>query len=183
MKRVRAELTGSVVGGGVGTLHTLAVTDFQPDIADFWQACAAVMAGQTTVKVPAQGDVIESTNGLLEGTWFDGTGETYIGGGSGAFAAGVGAALTWRTGVIRGTRRVLGRTFIVPLALNQYDSDGTLTTGAINTLSGAANGLIAAQGGALCVWSRPVTGGDGVAVPVTSVAITDRVAFLRSRRQ
>lgn len=109
---------------------------------------------------------------------------------AGPFAGGSGACVTWKTGSIYNGRRVIGRTFLVPL-FNCFDSDGTLNSTAITAITTAATGLIGASGAELAVWAKTfVQQGDppkpvqigGQAFPVTSHVVKDMASQLRSRR-
>jgi hypothetical protein len=94
--------------------------------------------------------------------------------------AGVGACITWRSSLA--TRSGRGRTFIVPLYTNAYESNGTLSAGALTTLQGAANSLVSSSkafgNGALGVYGgTPAQLRDFV-----SATVTDKVAWLSTRR-
>lgn len=99
-----------------------------------------------------------------------------------------GAVIAWSTDGVHlrpgstKSRRVRGRTFVVPLALTAYQSDGTITGTIITALSSAASGLVGHAGTTFVIWARPVDGAGGAAFPVTTWHITDQAAVLRSRR-
>lgn len=105
-------------------------------------------------------------------------------------AAPAGAVVNWKTSTVIEGRRLRGKTFLVPLALNAYDVDGTLKPATGTALQAAAAGLIGsvlADFRQLVVWHRPVgpkgapkTGGS--IATVTSSSVSDRVAILTSRR-
>lgn len=107
-----------------------------------------------------------------------------------AFAGGSGLCVTWKTGLIYNGRRVIGRTFVVP-AMGIYETDGTLTAGAMTTAGTAASGLIAAAGAEMVIWAKtytkptdgtkPVQIGGNMA-PAQSYVVKDMAAQLRSRR-
>jgi hypothetical protein len=87
----------------------------------------------------------------------------------------------WRTSGLRHGRRVQGSTFIVPLALGSYQSDGTLVDANVTTIRNAAQTLLGSQ--ALQILSKATPGtSDGQANPVISVTVPDKVSWLRSRR-
>jgi hypothetical protein len=99
-----------------------------------------------------------------------------------------GAVIAWATdgvhlrpGALK-SRRVRGRTFVVPLALAAYQSDGTITGTIITALSGAASTLVGDASTSFVIWARPVDGAGGASFPVTTWHITDQAAVLRSRR-
>jgi hypothetical protein len=107
------------------------------------------------------------------------------GAGSGSYAGPCGIAVTWITNGFEGDppRRVRGRTFLVPLAGNVHDSDGTVGSSFLTQARTAASTYLA---GAITpvVWHRPTSpgGSDGSLHPIVSSQITDKQAVLRSRR-
>ena len=103
--------------------------------------------------------------------------------------------ISWKTSLR--ARRAMGRTFIGPLNGTVIESDGTITSTALTTLTNAVTALKAdsdtANGWALGVWgleSPGVYDSRGVLEPgqphvhrdVTSFKIRDQFAILRSRR-
>lgn len=140
-----------------------------------------------SLTIPGSGDTILDTTGALDGTWSTGSSVTTNGGGVAAAAAGVGACVTWLTGgIVTGAsgrpHRLRGRTFLVPLCINAYDSDGTLTSGAFTGLQSLGAAMVALGG--LGIWHRPTTpgGSNGTSYGVTGYRARDHVAFLGSRR-
>ena len=170
-------LPGVSVFHGVGT-STAVVTD----LLSFFDAIKAFIPSGTQIQVPSSGDSIEDATGALAGSWSLGGGGTVSGTGSGAWAAGVGVAVTWRTGGIRNGRRVRGRTFLAPLISSSFDTSGTMDSTELNAIQAAADALVG--GDELVVWSRPTTSGgsDGTSNLVTAATVPDRVTALRSRR-
>lgn len=103
--------------------------------------------------------------------------------GTGGYSAASGAVVNWRTNDLRFGRRIRGRTFIVPLAGNSYDPDGTLQTAVITNLQAFADDLTGFDlDSEFVVWSRPRDGAGGVAASVTNYNVPDMAAVLRSRR-
>jgi hypothetical protein len=102
--------------------------------------------------------------------------------GSGVYAGSAGAVVNWLTDTFVNGRRVRGRTFLVPLAGAQFDTNGSLATSAVSTLQTSAAGLVTAQSGKMCVWHRPTTFAAGSAPFVTGSNVPDLAAVLRSRR-
>jgi hypothetical protein len=99
------------------------------------------------------------------------------------YAAPAGLVIEWRTATIRNGRRVLGKTFWVPLTIGAYDSNGNLTGTLAANATSAVNAFLGSTGGAaLRVWARPKTGVLGLAAPVISGFVPDFTAVLRSRR-
>jgi hypothetical protein len=107
-----------------------------------------------------------------------------------AYAGGSGAVISWKTGLIYAGRRVQGRTFCVPL-VGVYETDGTLTSGALAVLRGSAAGLIADTATVFSVWhktmtkptdgTKPVQVGGAIA-PADTYVVKDQASQLRSRR-
>jgi hypothetical protein len=174
----------SIVGSAVTVLHFAGDAGAVPVAAVKTAVDKLIPALPTTVTVttPATGETIEDTTGTLTGVWSGSGGGNTVGAGGTNAAAGVGACIGWSTGGIVNGRRLRGRTFVVPLHVGCYDTDGTLVPGTLINLNDFASGLIAA--GPLAVWHRPTTkgGSDGNSYGVTSARVRDKVAVLRSRR-
>lgn len=153
-------------------------------VGDFINTYKALFPAQWQGTIQASGRVLEETTGLLakfttcpvELTSPRG------GGGSANFGSGVsGLVLAWQTATINRSRLVRGRTFMVPVANDVYDADGTLSAGRIAQATTAAQALVAANVG-FGIWSRPVNQAGGKLAPVTGYRVNDRAAFLSSRR-
>lgn len=108
---------------------------------------------------------------------------SFKGQGTGGYSGATGAVVNWRTGDVRFGRRIRGRTFIVPLAGQAYDSNGSLSTTALTAVRDFAGNLIGGDlDSELGVWSRPRDGSGGVFATATSFNVPDMAAVLRSRR-
>lgn len=102
---------------------------------------------------------------------------------SGGYSAASGAVVNWRTNDYRFGRRIRGRTFLVPLGGDAYQSDGTLVPGALNDLNDFVAAIIGdGSGPDFGVWSRPRSGTGGVFATAVSGNVPDMAAVLRSRR-
>jgi hypothetical protein len=109
------------------------------------------------------------------------------------FAAAAGAVINWRTGSVHRGRRVKGRSFIVPLAGNAFEANGTLHPDTVTTLQAGATALLnTASAPDFGVWARPQRtknpDGSTTLVPngqwyvATSSNVPDMSAVMRSRR-
>jgi hypothetical protein len=141
------------------------------------------------VKIDVQSDVpvIEDTTNEMTNVLNGGAAATVTGsaGATVKYSAATGAVVTWRTSQVRNGRRMRGRTFVVPLASNAFDVDGTLVSSSVTTLNDAATALRDGTGtGDLGVYGRPSAAGatDGVWSRVTGHSVPDMGAVLRSRR-
>lgn len=174
----------SVVGLALNVL-TFNASGGAPDVAAV-RAAYLGLAGNfpsgVTIQFDGSGDLFDSTNGHLVGAWTATPPAAVVGGGTNKAAAGVGACINWKTSTIVGTRRVRGRTFLVPYSSDSYDLDGRFTTtvDAKHDTFGAA--MIAVTG--FGVWHRPTTpgGSDGAFAPAVGFSPTLRVGVLLSRR-
>ena len=147
-----------------------------------------------TVAIEPQGDIIEDTTGVLTGSWVGLQTADMIGGNLGAYAAPVGAVVTWVTGTILDGHRVKGRSFLVPLGGAAFDDTGSLESGTLASIRNAGTTLIAAEAGNFVVWHRPraaaaatptrpaVTARAGGHAVVTACIVPDKACVLRSRR-
>lgn len=187
LARVRVEWTGvAVTGPGVSTFYTSGDgSTLQAALITYFQAIKGEfpnLKGQW--RLPADGEIIDSATGDLTGNWTGAT-QTDVqwNSASALWVAGVGTRAVWNTGGFLRGRRVRGSTFLVPLSLNSYDSDGTISNPQVASLAAAGNALIASVP-TLTVWSRPTESGaaDGGSTPITSCTVPDKVSWLRSRR-
>lgn len=100
-----------------------------------------------------------------------------------------GVVVRWLTGSYQLGRRIVGRTFVVPLATNAYEPNGSMEEVALSVIQGAADNLVAGDP-LLAIFSHPMdTKTDPPtpkAPPITAIAtsaqVKDKVAVLRSRR-
>lgn len=152
------------------------------DLHSFFSALTTWLPTSVHISFPAAGDSYNDVTGALTGSWTASTNADVVGGSLDSYAAPAGACVTWNTAGIVNGRRVRGRTFIVPVARNGYDTDGTLAAALVNALDTAAANLVTASAGGLLVWHRPVSGSGGSAHPVTGHRVRDKIAVLRSRR-
>jgi len=96
-----------------------------------------------------------------------------------------GACINWRTSTFVNGRRLRGRTFLVPLSTNAYQTDGTLEAGTLTVLRAAAVAYLTDAVGPSAkpvVWHRPIGGAGGSSALITASAVTDVAAILTSRR-
>jgi hypothetical protein len=135
------------------------------------------------IQVESTVEVINTATGELEGFEDVPTPPVMTGLEAGGYSGVSGANVTWMTGTVRRSRRVRGRTFLVPLASACYQDDGTLMQATIDDINAAALAL-RSQTGSLMVYGRPSGTGasDGVAAAVTGHRVADKAAVLRSRR-
>lgn len=189
IRRHRAVITGMPTGPGVSTFYTDDAPGFPAMLQAFYFGLAAHFPNLITIQVEGEGAVIEDTTGEQISLWTETQPAAVVGTGVGTWAAGVGSVVTWRTVTVVRGRLLRGRTFLVPLNGTAYQAaDGTLDTVERNEqLSGAAS-LIQDANLLFRVWSRPIRDAQGnittlgTSGRVTDRSVTDRVAFLSSRR-
>ena len=185
VNRIRVALGGTpVTGPGVATHYWLGTATNADIVAfvDFWFALSALMPSAMSITVPNEGDIIDDNTGAPTGIWTGTGGSTFAGGDTGSFAKGVGARIVWQTAGMTGSRRVRGSTFVVPLAGSKFQTDGTLTTAAVDAIVGAAGDLRAALPDRLVVLTRLTTAHSGTSHAVTDHSVPDTPSWLRSRR-
>jgi hypothetical protein len=155
----------------------------------FFLALVAILPTGLTIQVPSTGDSIDETDGSITGTWSVGTTPAVVTGtAAGTYAGMAGAVVHWLTGGVVNSRRVRGRSFLVPLIGSAFDAVGSLSATTITTLTNAANALLAATD-TMAVWARPFDGTVADPNPragsshfITSIRIPDLAVALRSRR-
>lgn len=150
---------------------------------EFTARLASTLPAAVRLNVEGTVEVIDTPTADLVDMFNVPTMTAVSGGGAGGFSASTGACITWETGEVKNGRRVRGRTFIVPLSGTMYDTDGTLTGAALDSLNAAA-AYLAGGGFSFGVLSRPSGPGatDGSFHTVSSGRIADKTAVLRSRR-
>lgn len=151
----------------------------------FLAAVRPLIPTTVTVGVAPTIEEIEETDGSLVGFWTGTPAAAAVGSGGTSYVGPAGACISWYTNVVRNSRRIRGRTFIVPASTGTFDTDGTITSTRMGNLNTAATGIIDPTGtGDLGVWSRPSAPGatDGVWAVAASYRVQDKAAVLTSRR-
>jgi hypothetical protein len=185
MERVRVTWATGAGGTGLSTFYFVDGTAAAGTAAlgNFFAAQANWCPAAVSWTVPANGDVLSPTTGLLTGVWSGGTPSTHTGSGTLLnYAAGTGAYVRWITAGIVTGHRVQGRTFICPIGNGAYDSSGSIDNTVLASMQTAASSFLTAVSDDLVIWSRPKTGTTGSQHPVVSTTVPDKVTSLRSRR-
>lgn len=153
-------------------------------VFNFLASVNAAFPSLWSAQIATSGRMLEETTGTLGAfTTTPGTALGVVQGSGGAsFGAGVaGACIGWSTATLNRARLVRGRTFLVPLVSTAYGPDGTLSADILTLLNDASLGLIASNTD-FAIWSRPRLGVGGLAGTVLQHRVTDKAAFLSSRR-
>lgn len=182
MRKVPVAWQTGIGGTGVSIFYGTFGSDLTVPLGTFFNAVKTNFPGAVTWDIPAAGDVIDETTGLITGAWTGGTAATIVATGAGAYVGGTGAFIRWQTAGIVAGRRVKGRTFMAPMITTNFDAQGTILAGAVTSLQSAATTL--AGTGILTIWHRPSTpgGSDGSQHPVVAATVPDKVTSLRTRR-
>ena len=199
IQRLRTTLSGFIGGPGVSTMYFVDAAASVAAVRAFWNSFASSMPQDVTIQVEAQGDIIEDSTGAITGGWTGSPVTAVVGGISSGYSAPVGTSVRWNTGAVVGGRRLHGRTFVVPLGGNSFDTAGLANQGGVDIWKGYATTLIAAAPLNMLVWGRPrvqtVPYTDGRGIPhkgllaragvsaiVTDANVGRKAAVLRSRR-
>lgn len=130
-------------------------------------------------------EVIDDTNGELQGFLNVTPAAARVGSGTGNYSAASGAVCNWYTDGVRNGRRIRGRSFLVPLAGSALGPDGSLDNTNLTGLRTNTATFVNQTGAArFVVWGRPSAPGatDGVSAEVVTFTIPDKAAVLTSRR-
>ena len=156
-----------------------------PRMRAFFDAVKAYIPDDASIKVERTYQVINGLNGNItaEGSL---TADPAVVAGTAtqAYAAPVGACVNWLTGLFNSKgHRIVGRTYLVPLASPAFETNGTLLDTALTAIGAAATAALGGVGG-LGVWSRPSAPGanDGVFSSASAAVVHDKACVLRSRR-
>lgn len=182
IRRVPVAWQTGAGGTGVSVFFTPFGTDATVELGSFFNALKTFFPSAVSWNVPGSGDVIDEVTGMITGAWTAGTAASIAATNAGAYAAGTGAYARWQTNGIVNGHRVKGRTFLCPLSVNHYQTDGTIFDSSLATMSAAVAALAAS--GKLNIWHRPTSRGsnNGSAHLVISGSGPDHVTSLRSRR-
>lgn len=170
-------------GGDTGTVaNASAAVD---RVRGFWGALSALLPDDVTITPDSNVDLLEDTTGELIDSFTSTSGGAVLGTDTGGYQSAGGASITWRTGGIRNGRRIVGRTFLVPLAGSIFNTTGQLIPSVQAQIQTAANALLNPSGTPdLGVYARPSAPGatDGLWTVARAASVPSRGSVLRSRR-
>jgi len=183
MGRVRVAWTGATGLPGVSTFYFGDPIDGSSRLQAMFTSISAFLPNAVKLQVASDGDEILDTTGVIQGSWSTSAYSQITSTGGANYAAPTGACIDWLTGTVIGRRRVMGRTFLVPLAGAFIDSDGTINSTAMTGLSAAVATYVTHLGTSTAyVYHRPEGASVGQAVLVTGGRVPDKWCVLRSRR-
>lgn len=191
MLRVRTVLAGWAGGPGLSTVYFNpsaapepgAAVDCVGRVRAFWNSISALFPTSFNAQVQPNVDELDETNGALTASYVGGT-PAIVNGANGAVynAYATMVLLRENTGVIRVGRRVVGRSFIGPVA-GSVDSGGNPLASNVTTLLAAATVTLTGSTAAVpVVWSRPKLARVGEMNAVVNFTAAPYFAVLRSRR-
>lgn len=150
------------------------------DVTNLFNDLQGFLPGTSSVIVDPVVQILNDLNGDVIGEVTVATpGPSVAGTSAGGYASNSGCAVEWGTGVFLNGKRLRGRTYLVPTA-GTFDTDGTLTSGALGTLSSAASRIVNGTV-QFVVWHRPVNNIGGVSHVIQSALVRDHAYVLRSR--
>lgn len=195
--RIKVNWTGLQGGNGYTNLHFEPIPESDPisqtivdaavtKVQAFLTSCKPYLPPYCFTGIDAQVTELDEVTGAIQAFW-TATPAAAVAGTSvnGSHSAVSGLCINWSTGGVRNSRRVRGRTFIVPLGASGLDVNGTIDNTALGNLRTAATTLAVDSANVrLVVWVRPnpVIPIDGGAYDVVSASISDKAAYLTSRR-
>jgi hypothetical protein len=189
VNRVRVSWTNFPGAPGLSTFYLSSGTTDVTALKSFFSGLVARFPIGLTWQVPTSGDIVDVGTGKITGTW-TGTGGGNVTGTATAapYSGSSGAMVRWITNGVVDGHRLAGRTYLVPLAGNSYDNDGSIGSATQTAIQTAATNLITALGSSFVVYhkARNASGDDlgspGVVSAVSSAIVPDLAVVLRSRR-
>jgi len=165
--------------------HNAAAAQLGVDrVRDALTAGASLFPTSEVFTVTGQVDDIDEATGDLTNS-FNVT-QRVVAGTSGTAYAPIacGLCVVWVTAEFKRGRRVIGKTFLVPVASSSIQTDGTPGPTSITTAQAFADSMDnpGATAVSLGVWSRPVAGAGGTFHAVVGNRVNDKYSILRSRR-
>lgn len=143
----------------------------------FWSTIKNLFPVTCTLQVAGSGVGINLGTGKPDGFWTGTAPAAVVGTGANAYAAPAGAMVEWKTGQFKNGREIRGKTFIVPIIIAAYQTDGSIADSNRDAITAAATALLAASP-KIGVWSK----GAHQFATATSAKCLDKVVILRSRR-
>lgn len=174
--RIRAAWSGQVTGPAASTFYCLPahVDSVTAGIRTFFNSIIGNLPSTTNIQVDGSGDTIDDLTGTINGAWAaTATPAVVTGGVSGAYARPAGLVVNWNTSLIVNGRRLRGRTFVVPVGSGGLQTDGTIATTYLGTVTTAA-GVLAGAAEPIRIWHRPVGGTNGLSEAVDSATVPDK---------
>src|SRR3954468_5785557 len=179
LRGVRATWSTPKGGAGVSTFYAdPSVTAPLAKVKTFFDALKTGIPNSVTVSYPNTGVSIDDTNGATVGVWSESGVVPTAMTGAGSFSGNSGCCVIWHTGFYAGRREIKGKTFIVPLVMGMYDSDGTFLPGAM-TIFNTAAALLTTGVSPMSVYSPT----NHLSKPMVSSTINDKSMTLKSRAQ
>lgn len=188
--QIQYRQSGFAGAPGFTTMAWVGADDFAvgPCVAaanGFWDAARTLFPVGWSAQLEPLVAVLDEATGALKRYYTPTVGDRaiHVGTQIAGYGAGVaGACFAWSTPEINWTRRVRGRTFLVPLSSTVWDVDGTITSDVLTFFNTMISSLITGATG-FAIYSRPRLGVGGKAAVVTAGRVTDQAAYLSSRRQ
>lgn len=146
-------------------------------LSTFWNACKNLLPTTVTLNIANTGVTMSVVTGKPDGTWTGAAQTPIVGTGANAYAAPAGMEIEWKTGTFSNGREVRGKTFLVPVIIACYQTDGTILDTNRDATTAAATALIAATP-KIGVWSKT----SNTFVTATTARCLDKAVVLRSRR-
>lgn len=190
MQKIQLIWEGFPGSPGYSTFYTRVADQAQHDyrqaaevLRDAFQGLRTQLPTTVSIRFNPESEVIEDTTGDLVSFASMGAPPLPVTGlASGSYSAPTGAAIEWHTQGIRRSRRVRGRTYIVPLGNVAYEEDGSLTDAVIGVLGTLGTAVADEDGPQFLIWSRPTDTEEGSSHRISSYSVRDRAAVLTSRR-
>jgi len=183
---------------GVSTHYLSSSVNDYTAIRTFYQAIKDYMPNGLTFTFPSLVDYINEVDGKLVSSTAVTPGAPVTSVAAlGSYSGVSGMLIRWNTSAVVNGNKVIGRTYLVPMAQTKYQNDGTPDDTQRTIATTAANALIAAYADGIKVWSRPFAGRAATAGPppkpaiaaragafftALSASIPDVAVVLRSRR-
>jgi len=192
--RIKIVSTGWTGGPGLSQLYFTGATSGTVSNSDavnaaaavrtFYNSCSSQFPTWMSFQVQGTVQVLEATTGALirEETI---TPPTVV---NGSAASTVGPTATgilvqWHTAAVFAGRLLRGRTFLVPVKPDAYNTTtGRVSASSITAVQAAGAILAALATSKMVVWHRPVAAGTGGFGTMTGCSVPDTEAILRSRR-
>jgi hypothetical protein len=193
MQKMTATWTGWAGAPGTSTFWFQGASILDPVmVQQFFSAASPYLPASTRIQVAGTGELVDSTNGQVNGTWSMTQPALVSGTGAGGVPQlAMGPQIRIDTGAYRRGKHIRGRIYLIPSQSVAFDSTGMIAAATVTALTTAANALRTSSSGMWGVFHRPtyqpgtkppVIVNQGEFIPATLVVCQAKPAVLRSRR-
>jgi len=186
--------TGLVGGTGYSFFYTSTAVDISGVISPMFDSIKAFFPAPLIWVFDGFYRELDEGSGVLTNTVQNAPAGSVAATGTNAYAPSQGGQIVWKTNGFPHGRRIVGRTYLVPMHSSYYGVNGLITATTVATINAAADALRSRSGNEMCVWHRPIVDKNlpptdpnyvkriGSKWPIVATSVPQKATQLASRR-